>query len=127
MPIFHAVKDLGKIEALILKVTEQSSPDIRELLRDANAVVIRAKEAVQASFETPKSLSARHPSKTSPEASKPKLPAVGRKAISGATKKRLAAKKPAVAKPKPVAAKKRALAKKGALKKVAPVTVAKPP
>jgi hypothetical protein len=116
-----ALKRLGKIEALILKVTEQSSPDIRELLRDAKAAVIRAKEAVQASFETLKNLPPRYPSKATPEASKPKLPAAGRKAVSGATKKRLAAKKAPVAKPKPVAA------EKGAHKKAAPVTVAKPP
>jgi hypothetical protein len=105
------LKRLGKIDALILKVTEQSSPDIRELLRDAKAAVIRAKEAVQASFETLKNLPARHPSKATPEASKPILPAAGRKGISGATKKRPAAKKAAVAKPKKLPDKKAAVKK----------------
>ena len=90
------LKRIAKIEALISKVTERfpaSAPNIRALLRDAKAAVIRAKEAVQASFETPKNLPAKHPSKATLEPSKPKrkLPAAGRKATSAAGKK-LAAK-----------------------------------
>ncbi len=47
-----ALKRLNKIEALISDVTERYSAgasQIRDVLRDAKAAVIRAKEAVQAS------------------------------------------------------------------------------
>lgn len=47
-----ALKRLNKIEALMAKVMKRSSasaPQIRELLQDAKAAVVRAKEAVQAS------------------------------------------------------------------------------
>jgi hypothetical protein len=69
------LKRVAKIEALMLKVTEQSSSDIRELLRDAKAAVIRAKEAVQASFETAKNPPVKYSKPTSratPESSKSK-------------------------------------------------------
>ena len=82
------LKRLAKIEALILKVTERTSastPHIRELLRDAKAAVIRAKEAVQTSSGTAKNPPVKHSepsSKTTPELSKPKrkLSAAGRAA-----------------------------------------------
>ena len=134
-----ALKRLSKVEALLSDVTERysaSAPQIRELLRDAKAAVIRAKEAVslQASPETGKNRpakGARHSSKATPEPSKPKrtLSAAGRKAISDATKKRWAAKR-AAAKAAPVKAApaiaKKATAKKAVAKKAAPMT-AKPP
>jgi hypothetical protein len=70
----------AKIEALISEVTERSSasaPHIRQLLRDAKAAVIRAKEAVslQASSgmaKNPPAKGAKHPSKATPEPSIPK-------------------------------------------------------
>lgn len=95
------LKRISKIEALMSKVTDRSSasaPHIRELLRDAKAAVTRAKKAMrlQASSGTtknPPATGAKHPSKATPEASKPKrkLSAAGRKAIVAATKKRWAA------------------------------------
>jgi hypothetical protein len=114
------LKRISKIEALMSRVTERSSasaPHIQELIRDAKAAVIRAKEAVQASLETPKTPS-EHPPKATPNSSKPKrrLSAAGRKAISAANKKRWAAKR-AAAKQEPAIAKK-AFIKKGAVKKV---------
>ena len=135
-----ALKRLSKVEALLSDVTERysaSAPQIRELLRDAKAAVIRAKEAVslQASPETGKNRpakGARHSSKATPEPSKPKrtLSAAGRKAISDATKKRWAAKR-AAAKAAPVKAApaiaKKATAKKAVAKKAAPMKTAKPP
>ena len=107
------LKRIAKIQALISKVTERSSasaPHIRELLRDATAAVIRAKEAVQASSETAKNPPKdSHPiSKTTPESSKPKrkLSATGRAAIVAASKKRERDTRAAAAKATPVAAKK---------------------
>jgi len=116
------LKRIAKIEALISKVTDRSSAspsNIRVLLRHAKAAVIRAKEAVQASFGTPHT-PAKNPSKTRPEYSKPKrkLPAAGTKAISAATTKSRAGKKATVAKRKPAITKK-PTAKKAAAKKVA--------
>jgi hypothetical protein len=92
-------KRLAKIEVLMTKLTERCSanvPHIRELLRDAKAAVIRAKEAVQASSWNANFPPVKHPQPTSkgtPESSKPKrkLSAAGRKAIVAATKRRWAA------------------------------------
>ena len=58
------LKRLAKIEAWISDVTERSSasvPHIRELLQDAKAAVIRAKEAVQASSGKAKHPLVKHP------------------------------------------------------------------
>jgi len=111
------LKQIAKIESLILKVTERSSPHIRELFRDAKAAVIRAKKAVQASgtAKNPSANDARHPSKPTPEPSRPKrrLSAAGRRAISEATKKRWAAKRAAAVKVVPAVAKKAAVKKGG--------------
>ena len=117
------LKRLAKIEALVAEVTERSSasaPHIQELLRDAKAAITRAKKAVslEVSFgaaKNPPAKGAKHPSKATPEPSKPKrkLSAAGRRAISEATKKRWAAKR-AAAKPEP------AVAKKVVKKKAAP-------
>lgn len=96
------LKRIAKIEALISKVTERSSasaPNIRELLEDAKAAVVRAKKAVEASSVQTKKAPMKDAKKSNatPEQSKPKrkLSAAGRKAISEATKKRWAAKKAA--------------------------------
>ena|ERR1019366_9303730 len=113
------LKRIAKIEALISEVKERSSasaPHIRELLGDAKAAVIRVKEAVQASSVKAKHPPVKHPqppSKTTPEAVKPKrkLSAAGKANIVAALKKRWAAKK-AAAKPEP------AVAKKAAVKRV---------
>ena len=128
------LKRIAKIEALMSKVTERSSvsaPHIQELLRDAKAAITRAKKAVslQASSGTaknPPAKSAKHPSKATPEPSKPKrkLSAAGRRAISEATKKRWAAKRAAAKKLAPAVAKKTAV-KKVAAKKATPVKAAK--
>jgi DNA-directed RNA polymerase subunit L len=127
------LKRLAKIEAWISDVTERSSarvPHIRELLQDAKAAVIRAKEAVQASSGKAKHPQVKHPRptlKATPEPSKPKrkLSAAGRKAISEATKKRWAAKK-AAAKTE-LAIGKKATATKAAAKIATPVKVSKAP
>jgi hypothetical protein len=110
-------------------------PHIRELLQDAKAAVIRAKEAVQASSGKAKHPQVKHPQvkhprptlKATPEPSKPKrkLSAAGRKAISEATKKRWAAKK-AAAKTE-LAIGKKATATKAAAKIATPVKVSKAP
>jgi len=126
----RVLKRIAKIEALISKVTERSSgvaPNIRELLRDAKTAVIRAKEALRASFGK-----ANHPpvkrsqpaSKATPEPSRPKrkISAAGRKAIS---KKRLEAKRAAMGTAPTVA--KKTTAKKVAVKKAVPRKAAKAP
>jgi hypothetical protein len=122
-----ALKRLNKIEALISKVTERSSastPHIRELLQDAKAAVIRAKEAVQASSTSSgEAFSANIESHAGTLKTKRKLSAAGRKAISEATKKRWAAKRAAAKKAAPAVAKK--VVKKVAAKAVAPRKVAK--
>ena len=93
-----ALKRLAKIEMLMSDVTERysaSAPHIREVLQDAKAAIVRAKEAVslQASSGKAKNPTVKHsqpPSKAKPEPSEPKrqLRAAGRKAIIAATKKR---------------------------------------
>jgi hypothetical protein len=138
-----ALKRLAKIEALMSDVTERysSAPHILEVLQDAKAAVIRAKEAVglQASSGKAKNPTVKHSkpsSKAKPEPSKPKrkLSAAGRKAIIAATKKRWALKRAEAAKGAKTAAKKpakKAAAKKTAVKaapaKAAKKTVAKRP
>jgi hypothetical protein len=127
------LKRIAKIEALISEVTEQSSQsalNVRELLRDAKAAVIQAKEAVQASSGTatnPPSKGAKPSAKATPEPSRPKrrLSAAGRKAISEATKKRWAAAR--AAKKTAQAVTKKATVKTVAAKKATPVKVAKAP
>jgi hypothetical protein len=117
------LKRIAKIEALISEVTERSSPSaphIQELLRDAKAVVIRAKEAVQASSRAANNSpakGARPLAKATPEPSRPKrkLSAAGRKAISDATKNRWKAFR-AAAKAAPAVAKKTAVKKTAAKK-----------
>ena len=126
------LKRIAKIEALISEVTEQSSQsalNVRELLRDAKAAVIQAKEAVQASSGTatnPPSKGAKPSAKATPEPSRPKrrLSAAGRKAISEATKKRWAATRAAAAKAAPALTKKAAV-KKTVAKKAAVKTATK--
>ena len=113
------LKRIAKIEALMSEVTErssQSAPHVRELLRDAKAAVIRAKEAVQASSGVTKNPPAKSAKRSAKQ--KRRLSAAGRKAISEATKKRWAAKR---------AAAKKAAVKKVAAKKATPVTAAKAP
>ena len=98
-----ALRRLAKIEELISDVTERystSASQIRNVLQDAKAAVVRAKEAVQAASGMAKQFPVKHsqpPSRTVPEPSKPKrkLSAAGRKAISEATKARWAAKRAA--------------------------------
>jgi hypothetical protein len=128
------LKRIAKIEALMSKVTERSSgsaPYVQELLRDAKAAVIRAKEAVQASSgatRNPPAKGAKPSAKATPEPSKPKrrLSAAGRKAISEATKKRWAAKRAAAKKAtSPVT--KMAVAKKVTAKKATPMKAGKAP
>ena len=133
-----ALKRLANIEALISKVTERSSastPHIRQLLQDAKAAVIRAKEAIQGSSRKAKHPPVKHPQPTSkatpePPQAKRQPSAAGRTAISEATKKRWAAKKAetntALAITKKATAKK-AVAKKAASVKAALVKAAKPP
>jgi hypothetical protein len=119
------LKRIAKIEALISEVAErssQSAPHVRELLRDAKAAIIRAKEAVQASSGTaknPPAKGAKPPSKAMPEALRPKrkLSAAGRRAISEATKKRWAAERAKAE----LAIAKKATVKKAVAKRVAPV------
>ena len=128
------LKRITKIEALISRVTERSSPGaphIQELLREVKTAIARAKKAVssQASSGTATKAPAKHSEPTSratPEPSKPKrkLSAVGRRAISEATKKRWAAKRAAAKKLKLAVAKKSAV-KKVAAKKATPVKAAK--
>ena len=127
------LKRIGKIEALMSKLTERSSvtaPDIQELLRDAKAAITRAKKVV--SLQASSGLARNPPAKPSqptsiatPEPSKPKrkLSVAGRKAISEATKKRWAAKRSAAKKLAPAVAKKKAL-KKVAAKKTTPMKAA---
>jgi hypothetical protein len=94
MKATKALKRLAKIEALMTDVTERYSagaPHIQEALRDANAAVTRAKEAVglHASTEAaknPRVKDSKPPSKATPQPSKPKrkLSAAGKKAIAAA-------------------------------------------
>ena len=117
------LKQIAKIEALMSKVTKRSSLHIRNLLRDAKAAVIRAKEAVQASSGTAKNTpakSAQHPPKptSEPAKRKTKTSAAGRRATAEPTKKRSAAKR---------AAAKKTAVKKVATKKATPVKAAKAP
>lgn len=91
-----ALKRLAKIEALMSDVTERysaSATHVREVLQDAKAAVIRAKEAVSGTAKHPPVKQSEPTSKATPEPSKPKreLSAAGRKAIIAATKKRWAA------------------------------------
>jgi hypothetical protein len=96
-----ALKRLAKIEALMSDVTERysSTPHIREVLQDAEAAVIRAKEAVNLQASSGKATNppvkhSKPTSKVTPEAPKPKrkLSRAGRAAIVAATKKRWALK-----------------------------------
>jgi hypothetical protein len=102
-----ARKRLAKIEALISEVAERYSnaPHIREVLQDAKAAVIRAKEAVglptsSGKAKNPAVKDSRPALRAKPEPSKPKrrLSAAGRKAIIAATKKRWALKRAEAAK-----------------------------
>jgi hypothetical protein len=113
-------------------VATRLAPDSVHALFGDNWNHHRAKEAVslEASSGTaknPPAKGAKHPSKATPEPSKPKrrLSAARRKAISDATKKRWKSIRAAAAKAAPAIAKKEAVNKVAAKK--APVKVAKPP
>lgn len=125
-----ALKRLAKIETLISDVTERysgSASQIQDVLQDAKAAVVRAKEAIQASStaKEPPVKDSQRPSRTATEP-KRKLSAAGREAIIAATKKRSEAKK-AAAKAGPSVARKATPTKEAPLRaaKTSAPTVAK--
>jgi hypothetical protein len=119
------LKRIAAIESWISKVKGRSAAPLQELLRDAEAAVARAKEALRALSLTAK----RHPAKSKDRASKPtpestqpkrNVSAPGKKAARAVTKKRRTARR-AVAKRLASAAPKKAAVRKATAPKVTAV------